>query len=82
MSDRPIVLAEIAKHLRPGGRIRIEFGGTRNIPRTLSQMLAVAGNEQFASHFPSPLNRWCFMTAGKYFELLMDSALDEDSARV
>ncbi len=82
ISDHPAVLAGMAKHLRPGGRIRLEFGGAGNIPRSLSQMLAVAGNEPFASHFPNPLNPWCFMTPGKYLELLMDSSFDEDSSRV
>jgi len=80
--DHRAVLAGAASQLRSGGRLRAEFGGAGNIPRTLPHMLAVAAQPPFAAELPSPLAPWYFATPGEYLDLLLASPFDDAQTRV
>jgi len=63
-ADHPPLLAECFRQLRPGGRLRLEFGGGDNVRAMLALL------DDCSARLGGPRCPWTYLGAGHYLELL------------
>lgn len=68
--DHPGVLAAAHQQLRPGGLLRLEFGGAGNVPAITGWL------NELAPQYGGPQDPWHFPAAGDYLELVLDAGFD------
>jgi trans-aconitate methyltransferase len=74
--DQPGVHRSIGRLVRPGGWVRLEFGGAGNIPEMLPVMDTVSAS------LGGPRTPWCFHDASTELLLLEQSGLTADGGHV
>ncbi|MBE7174779.1 MAG: methyltransferase domain-containing protein [Mucilaginibacter polytrichastri] len=72
------VIAQVYKHLKPGGRFVAEFGGKGNVQSIVQAIRAAARSFGLADTLTSDF--WYFPSVGEYAELLEDAGFEVNEA--